>query len=257
MPTALIVDDEPEGNKLLSMLVQYRGYQTTSAFTGEEALAQIDRDPPDVVLLDLMLPDISGFHVCEAVKARKDTTLIPVVMVTARVAAENREESYARGADHYVAKPYTPDQIFDVLDDTKHWRKRVLDLDCTAGGEILIISNDEDEIHRTLGRLRSVLFARTPLDIDSVKGLEESLRMFVNDAQSWGKRHRVSPVASLSYVVKSDSVVLTLTDLSGWIRDDPRTPIDRRPGGLALSGLVAVEERREEGIVTLVKRFRK
>ena len=69
MPTALIVEDEPEANKLLSMLVQLRGYRTDSAFTGGEALEKVDREPPDIVFLDLMLPDINGYEVCQALKA--------------------------------------------------------------------------------------------------------------------------------------------------------------------------------------------
>lgn len=204
-----------------------------------------------------MLPDINGFQVCEAVKSRKDTTLIPVVMVTARVASENRAESYARGADHYVAKPYTPDQIFEALDDTKRWRNRVLEHDWVAEGEILFVTNDEDKTQRKLGRLRSVLFARTPLDIDSMKGLEEALRTLVSDAEAWGRRHHVSPIASLIYDVEPDSLFLTLQDLSGWIRDDPRPPSERWPEAVLPSRLDVVEDRRDQGIVTLVKRFKK
>src|SRR3954454_17984312 len=90
MPTALIVEDVPEANKLLSMLVQLRGYRTDSAFTGSEALEKIGHSPPDIVFLDLMLPDINGYEVCKSLKSLKATSPIPVVMVTARVAAENR-----------------------------------------------------------------------------------------------------------------------------------------------------------------------
>ncbi len=93
MPTALIVEDEPEANKLLSMLVRLRGYSTLSAFTGKEALEMIERGGPDVVFLDLMLPDINGFDVCRAIKSRPGTQAVPVVMVTARLAEENRAKS--------------------------------------------------------------------------------------------------------------------------------------------------------------------
>ena len=96
MPTALIVEDEPEANQLLSMLVQLRGYRTESAFTGGEALEKVEHGPPDIVFLDLMLPDINGYEVCRRLKTRKATSLIPVVMVTARVAAENRDRELRR-----------------------------------------------------------------------------------------------------------------------------------------------------------------
>src|SRR4051794_8607026 len=123
MPTALIVEDEPVANKLLAMLVQLRGYRTQSAFDGREALAKVDRDPPDVVFLDLMLPDVSGYDVCATIKNRKSTALIPVLMVTARIADENRLRSHALGAEAYIPKPYTPDQIYEALDEVNAWRK--------------------------------------------------------------------------------------------------------------------------------------
>src|SRR4051812_44004676 len=102
MPSALIVEDEPEANKLLSMLVQLRGYETESAFTGGEALELADRQRPDIVFLDLMLPDANGYDVLRALKGNRKTNPIPVVMVTARIAAENREMSYRVGASDYV-----------------------------------------------------------------------------------------------------------------------------------------------------------
>src|SRR5689334_22299746 len=109
MPTALIVEDEPEANRLLSLLVQLRGYSTESAFTGGQALELAGSRRPDIVFLDLMLPDINGYDVCRALKARRETHPIPVVMVTARVADENRLQSFRVGAHDYVPKPYTPD----------------------------------------------------------------------------------------------------------------------------------------------------
>jgi CheY-like chemotaxis protein len=116
MPTVLIVEDEPEANRLLSMLVQLRGYTTRSAFTGSEAIADVEGvDPPDVVFLDLMLPDTNGFEVCRQIKARPESCTIPVVMVTARLAEENRAKSALVGADGFIPKPYTPNQIFDAL----------------------------------------------------------------------------------------------------------------------------------------------
>ncbi|MDB5350946.1 MAG: response regulator with CheY-like receiver domain and winged-helix DNA-binding domain [Planctomycetota bacterium] len=116
MPTALIVEDEPEANRLLSMLIQLRGYSTRSAFTGQEAIAVVEGlDPPDVVFLDLMLPDTNGFEVCRQIKSRPQSCAIPVVMVTARLVEENRARSAQVGADGFIPKPYTPNQIFDAL----------------------------------------------------------------------------------------------------------------------------------------------
>src|SRR4051794_25218860 len=141
MPTALIVEDEPEANKLLAMLVQLRGYRTVSAFTGTEALEKAAHSPLDIVFLDLMLPDINGYEVCKSLKGRKSTSAIPVVMVTARVAAENRLECFGIGADDYIPKPYTPDQIFRAMADADAWRRQLQRHDLE--GEIRIESRDE------------------------------------------------------------------------------------------------------------------
>ena len=116
MPTALIVEDEPEANKLLGMLLRLRGYRTESAFTGKEALQIVEKRQPDIIFLDLMLPDLNGYEICKILKSSRGTSLIPLVIVTARIAAENRIESFCLGADDYIAKPYTPDQIFQALE---------------------------------------------------------------------------------------------------------------------------------------------
>ena len=254
MPNALIVEDEPEANMLLSMLVQLHGYATDSAFTGGEALSKIDRDRPDIIFLDLMLPDLNGYEVCEALKARKETTLIPVVVVTARVAAENRVHCYSIGADHYVAKPYTPDQIFQAMDEAGDWLRRVGNTG--LGGEFRFEAHDEGESLRHLAQLRNHLLARTPLDAEAVNRLSESLRDLWVSADAWGQAHGVNEVASLSYRVEPGRVVLTLRDLSGWFRDDLRTPAERWPEVISRGGLDEIEALRSTATASFERRYR-
>lgn len=115
MPTALIVEDEPEANRLLAMIVQLKGYTTRSAFTGLEALKAVESESFDVVFLDLMLPDTNGYEVCRKIKGRPESCSTPVVVVTARLADENRAKSSEVGADGFIPKPYTPGQIFEAL----------------------------------------------------------------------------------------------------------------------------------------------
>jgi CheY-like chemotaxis protein len=221
MPTALIVEDEPEANRLLAMLVRLRGYQTDSAFTGGEALEKVEHRPPDIVFLDLMLPDINGYEVCKRLKAGRETTLIPVVMVTARVASENRYQSYSAGADDYIPKPYTPDQIFQAISDADAWRRDLARRD--DEGEIAFRS-DSDEVLRELARLRSLLVARTPLSLESVFRIGHALEEIRLSASHWGKAHEVSIVATLDYQLQVDRVALTIRDQSGWLTDDPLPP---------------------------------
>ena len=123
MPTALIVEDEPEANRLLARIVQLRGYRTRSAFTGVEAITAIEDEAFDVVFLDLMLPDANGYEICRAIKGRPESQSTPVVIVTARLADENRAQSTLVGADGFIPKPYMPSQIFEALASADAARK--------------------------------------------------------------------------------------------------------------------------------------
>ena len=116
MPTALIVDDEVKANELLARIVKLKGYTTQSEFTGVTAIQAVEAREFDVVFLDLMLPDIDGFEVCRRIKARPDSKTTPIVMVSAALADENRAKGLQAGADGYIPKPYTPNQIFDALE---------------------------------------------------------------------------------------------------------------------------------------------
>lgn len=115
MGTALIVDDEPAMSTLLSRLLAARGYATVAAGDGATARALALARLPDLILLDLMLPDESGIDVCRALKQDERTRHIPVVVVTARRLESCLEESLSAGAHRVVTKPFTPMQLFDAL----------------------------------------------------------------------------------------------------------------------------------------------
>lgn len=249
MPFALIVEDEPEANELLAMLVQLRGYQTESAFTGGEALEKARVRRPDVVFLDLMLPDMNGYDVCQALKCERTTSAIPVVMVTARLASENRIQGFRAGAIEYVPKPYTPDQIFDALTRANDWKKGLVD--GPSEGAIALDPRDEADTLRGLSRLRSLLLARTPLSEEAARELDHHLQDVAALAVGWGRRRGVGPAASLRHRLDGRGIRLALRDQSGWFADD--SPL--RPGGpveiLSRCGLGEVSFDEEAGEVVL------
>jgi CheY-like chemotaxis protein len=228
MPTALIVEDEPEANRLLAMLLQLRGYATESAFTGGEALEKVQNHPPDIVFLDLMLPDIDGYEVCRCLKAARTTSLIPVIMVTARVAADNRSASYGIGADDYVPKPYTPDQIFHAMQSASAWCG-CLARD-TIEGMIPLVPAGEEEAQRLFARLRNVLVARTTLDLDSVARITAALEEILQDCLSWARRRSRPLDSAVGFIIRPDRLSITLHDASGWL-DEGRhlEPAERWP----------------------------
>jgi DNA-binding response OmpR family regulator len=218
MPTALIVEDEPDANRLLAMLVQLRGYATESAFTGGEALEIIRRQPPDIVLLDLMLPDINGYEVCRCLKAARTTSLIPVIMVTARVAAENRWESYGVGADDYVPKPYTPDQIFRAMASATTWRGG-LGRETIEGLIPLNLSTEEDA-QRLFARLSNLLLARTTLDQGAITRIAAALKEILHDGLGWARRTGCRLDSAIGFLIRPDHLTITLHDASGWLEQD-------------------------------------
>src|SRR5438105_37166 len=174
MPTALIVEDEPEANKLLAMLLQLRGYRTVSAFRGAEALEKIRGHAPDVGFLDLMLPDMDGYDVCRSLRSDGPVSLIPVVIVTARLTAENRIESFGVGADDYIPKPYTPDQVFEALEQAGAWKDQ-LGLP-QVEGQVALDVRDDGETLRRLAQLRRLLQARDGLAPEEIDGLSAAIK---------------------------------------------------------------------------------
>jgi CheY-like chemotaxis protein len=231
MPTALIVEDEPAANNLLARLIQLRGYKTLSAFTGGEALDAVARESPDVVFLDLMLPDLDGYEVCKSIKSRPATARIPVVMVTARVALENRLRSFRVGADQYIPKPYTPDQIFEALTDADALQRQ--SNRSQPDGDILFETDEDGETLRRLAHLRSLLFAVTPLDAEAVERVFQAFAGLWELADAWGRDRKIGQVATLHFHVYPDCAVFTLRDESGWFRDDPRPAAERWPFAFA------------------------
>jgi CheY-like chemotaxis protein len=216
MPTALIVEDEPEANKLLAMLVKLRGFQTISAFTGREAIEKAGESEPDVVFLDLMLPDINGYEVCRALKSRQPTSAIPVVIVTARVAADNRFESFSNGADDYIPKPYTPDQIFESLSRAADWRK---ELDASEVEGSIALDQAESGSLRQLARLRSLLFARGSLTFGTVEDIFSEIHRIWAFADRWAADRRAQAPITLDYVIDARHVRIRLRDQDGWMPD--------------------------------------
>jgi two-component system phosphate regulon response regulator PhoB len=106
-PQVLIVDDERDLVRLLEHNLQQSGFETATAYTGEQALHQVRQRVPDLVVLDLMLPDLSGTEVCRQLKSSPKTRSVPVIMLTARSEEIDRVVGFEVGADDFVPKPFS------------------------------------------------------------------------------------------------------------------------------------------------------
>ncbi|HLF29082.1 MAG TPA: response regulator [Anaerolineae bacterium] len=107
----LIIDDDPDALTLIGLTLERRGYTVLKAAGGTEALLLIESDPPDLILLDLMMPHMDGYEVCRRLKSNPRLTDIPVVMLTAKAQMASQVEGYRVGADDYVTKPVHPDEL--------------------------------------------------------------------------------------------------------------------------------------------------
>jgi two-component system, OmpR family, phosphate regulon response regulator PhoB len=111
MARVLVVDDDSDINLALQMALRLGGYEADGAETGTAALEACARSCPDLVLLDLMLPDLDGLEVCRRLRANPATARVPIVFVTARTDETTRVRGLAVGADDYVVKPFSTQEL--------------------------------------------------------------------------------------------------------------------------------------------------
>jgi sigma-B regulation protein RsbU (phosphoserine phosphatase) len=107
----LVVDDTPTNVRLLTDVLTVKGYEVSIATSGAEALASIEKAPPDLVLLDVMMPGMTGYEVCERLRADPKMAMLPVVMVTALDAREERVKGLDAGADDFLTKPVNQPEL--------------------------------------------------------------------------------------------------------------------------------------------------
>lgn len=107
----LVVDDEPDISALVAYQLARESYRVRTAASGPEALDALERELPDLVVLDLMLPGMSGLDVLAEIRRREEWKTLPVILLTARREEPDRVEGFRRGADDYVAKPFSPQEL--------------------------------------------------------------------------------------------------------------------------------------------------
>lgn len=111
----MIVDDDPDTVAVLSRHLKREGLVPIEACSGAECLRLLGGDPVDVILLDLMMPEMDGFEVCRKLRANPATAEIPVIMITARDDIEARSEGIRAGISEFLAKPFTRRQLLDRI----------------------------------------------------------------------------------------------------------------------------------------------
>jgi DNA-binding response OmpR family regulator len=273
MGTALIVEDHPEQAELVARILSMRDYESILASDGETGLRMAQEHIPDVVLLDLMLPDINGFDVCRRLRSDRATMLIPVVMITALNDVQHRVHGFRVGANAYVTKPYGVDALFGAITAARAWRasieKRALH------GEIHVELNSEINFLKDLNDFLMLVCQSTPLTHEQVVQLRQAVLEMAHNSIEWGNSHQSDRLVHITYRVHDDYLEIVVRDQgAGFDRttlphaavpEDPFSHLDvreklgLRAGGFGLlicQGMV--DEMRYNDIgneVTLIKRF--
>ena len=273
MSTALIVEDEPDQAAMACHFVRLRGYRPTIAETGEEGLRLARSLSPEVIFLDVMLPDTDGFDVCLRLRGDPSTRRTPIVMVTAMDDPPYRRRGYRVGANAYVTKPYGPEDLYLALDQALRWKA---DLDRgRVQGEIVIEVPSESPLLLEVNEFLTGVCRETPLGSDQIGQLRQSVMEMGQNAIEWGNRHRAEAVVTITYRTYEDRVEVVIRDQGGGFDrdnlphaaspDDPMAHMDvreklgLREGGFGLMisrGMLDELRYNSRGNeVTLVKRF--
>ena len=269
----LIVDDERDTNDILASLVQARDFEPIQVFSGEAVFEAVRDRTPDLILLDLMLPDVDGFAICERLKRDRETNLIPIILVTALNDAHHRLSGVRVGANGYLTKPFTPDQLFTAIDQALAWRADHADYG--THGEINFDVRSEPTYLQQTNDLLADLYAHSPLTERQVKDLKQVVLEMGGNAIEWGHRRNSELVLRITYRIDAEKITLVIRDQGpgfdpGQIPhaasdEDPighldvRNELGIREGGFGImlaKGLVDDFKYNDKGNeVTLIKRF--
>jgi DNA-binding response OmpR family regulator len=116
MKKILVVDDEDDILHFLELVLREKGYQVTTASGGHEALTRAQIDKPDLVLLDIMMPQMDGWEVLKLLRVDDDTRRIPVAMLSARTEAKDRVQGLQEGAIDYICKPFSLTELLGKIE---------------------------------------------------------------------------------------------------------------------------------------------
>jgi two-component system cell cycle response regulator DivK len=111
----LHVEDNPANRMIVRDLLEFQGYQVLEVTNGEEALAAAERERPDLILMDIQLPRISGLEASRRIKAREDLQRIPIIAVTSFALSGDDQQAAEAGCDAYIAKPYRPRDLLQLI----------------------------------------------------------------------------------------------------------------------------------------------
>ena len=165
----LVAEDEEQLREVLCIQLRQAGYEVTEAFDGQQALELATGDPPDLVLLDVMMPLLTGFEVCERLRASYSTRHIPIIILTARAEIDDKVMGLRGGANDYVTKPWARRELLQRIQNALDWSRQQRAASPLTG--LPGNSSINDEIRRRFAS--ETPFALIQLDVDYFKAFND------------------------------------------------------------------------------------
>lgn len=116
--SVLVVDDEPMARTLLRLMLVRAGFNVSEAEDGYDALEKVRINPPDIILLDVMMPGMDGFEVCETLRDSEETSALPIIMLSAKTDLDSINRGLRMGANKYLTKPISPEALTNHVKET-------------------------------------------------------------------------------------------------------------------------------------------
>lgn len=207
---ALVVEDEVDTGQIFAEFLRRWGFEPTIVTDGTAALSWVRTNQPDVILLDLLLPGMDGFAVCESLKLDRETNLIPIVMVTCLDSQEDKRHGLQVGANRYLTKPFTSSDLNRAILDAIAWRE---DLQRHGtDGEVHFHLRSDTQYLDELNHLLSSLFLFSGLTQKQVRQLATAVRELGANAIEWGHQKQVERIVTVVYRIDPDKVTILVRD---------------------------------------------
>ncbi len=207
---ALIVEDEQDLGAILSEHLRIWGFDPTVLPEGKNVVEWTRRNRPTVILLDLMLPDIDGYTICETLKLDRDTNLIPVIMTTALSDREDKVRGLQVGANHYLTKPFTADTLNQSIQNALNWLEDLR----TNGtqGEVRFHLQSDTNYLEELNHLLGSLFLFSGMGPQQIKQFTTAVREIGTNAIEWGHKKQIDRIVTVDYRIDPEKITIDIKD---------------------------------------------
>ncbi len=211
----LIVEDEVDVAKLLSILLEENGHDVSTVASGEEVAGFLENNIVDIILLDIILPNIDGYEVCKRVKTHRKTNIIPIIMLTARVFPEDVIKGFGVGADKYITKPFEGNALLNEIENQLKKSAEIKNIRVTDKIS-LNIDSDVEYIVQINDMVKS-LFLSTPIKEKDINEIRKALLDVCKSVIEWNGKDDNKQQVCVCYELKEERFVITISDLDAKI----------------------------------------